>query len=177
MFPRWLWRFIYGLFLSPIGYIVRNNKGRIVVDPSNHITATGDSGALNDQLYKSNTDEVSRTYYDSAIHRHYTHIYNLRISFPNDDILLYKDDINSAFHRCRYHPDVAAAYAYVYGDWLVIPVGLIFGGRNSPGWFCILSELRAHLAATLSELSDLPISPLVSKIVIPDPPSPEITAT
>ena len=90
---------------------------------------------------------------------------------------MYKDDINSAFHRCRYHPDVVAAYAYVYGNWLVIPVGLIFGGRNSPGWFCILSELRAYLAANLSNLSDLPISPLVAKIVIPDPPSPEVTAT
>ena len=59
----------------------------------------------------------------------------------------------------------------------MIPVGLIFGGRNSPGWFCILPELRAHLAANLPALSAIPSYPLVSKIVIPEPPSATIAAT
>ena len=176
VFPRWVWRFIYGLFLSPIGFIVRKDKGRIVVDPSNHVHEDSDSGALNDQLDKSNTDEVPRTYYASAMRRHYTHIWNLRISHPEEDILLYKDDINSAFHRGRYHPDIAAAYAYVYGDWLVVPIGLIFGGRNSPGWFCLLSELRAHIAAHYPGLVSDPSFPLVDKITIPPPPPQAITA-
>jgi len=32
---------------------------------------------------------------------------------------------------------------------LFVPVGLIFGSRNSPSWWCQLSELRAHAADCL----------------------------
>ena len=171
VFPRWIWRFIYGIFLSPIGFIERKEKGRIVVDPSNHVHRDHDTGALNDQLDKSDTMAVPKTYYASAQIRHWAHIWNLRISAPKIEILLYKDDINSAFHRCRYHPDIAVAYAYVWGRWLVIPIGLIFGGRNSPGWFCILSELRAFLATHSPYVATTPVHPLVDRITIPDPPT------
>ena len=176
VFPRWIWRFIYGIFLSPIGYIERKDKGRIVVDPSNHVHPASDSGALNDQLDIQDTTAVPKTHYASAQVRHWAHIWNLRISSPTIEILLYKDDINSAFHRCRYHPDIAVAYAYVWGMWLVIPIGLIFGGRNSPGWFCTLSELRAFLASHYPHLLLSPVHPLVSRITIPPPPLAEVCA-
>jgi hypothetical protein len=33
-------------------------------------------------------------------------IYNLRISYPNKEILLFDDDVISAFHQVKYHPNV-----------------------------------------------------------------------
>ena len=176
VFPRWVWRFLYGIFLSPIGYLLRKGKGRIVLDPSSPVLTGKDSGALNSFLDKRNTVEVPRTYYGTAQLRHWTHIWNLRISHPHVEILLYKDDINAAFHRCRYHPDIAIAYAYVWGGWLIIPIGIIFGGRNSPGWFCILSELRAFLATHSTAVSDIPLHPLVTRIAIPPRPCAQIEA-
>ena len=87
-----------------------------MVDPSTHVLSDDDSGALNDHMNAQVADDVPPTYYASAQSRHWKHILNLRISHPRTDILLYKDDINSAFHRVRYHPDIAAAFAYVWGD-------------------------------------------------------------
>ena len=46
-------------------------------------------------------------------------------------MILYKDNIKSAFHRKSYHLDISAIHSYVLLDWLVIAVGLIFSGRNS----------------------------------------------
>ena len=77
----------------------------------------------------------------------------------------------------RYHPDIASAFAYVWADWLVIAIGLIFGARNSPGWFCILSELRADIAANYDGLQEAPLHHLVKKITIPAPPSSAEVAT
>mgnify|MGYP005694889421 CR=1 FL=1 len=175
--PRWIYCFIYGLFLSPIGYVLRKNKGRVVVDPSAHIAEDGDSGALNDAMSKDDPIQCPPTFYATAQQRHWSHIWNLRISHPTEEIVLYKDDINAAFHRARYHPDIAAAYAYVWGRWLIIHIGLIFGGRNSPGWFTILSELRAAIAMYYDGLPPAPLFPLVERIGFPSAPSPAVVAT
>ena len=125
---RWLYRFIYGLFLSPIGFVERKDKGRVVVDPSAHISDDGNTGALNDFMSKKDPVQCPPTFYASAQMCHWTHIWNLRAKYPHEEILLYKDDINAAFHRERYPPDVSCAYSYVWSEWLVIHIGLIFGG-------------------------------------------------
>jgi hypothetical protein len=46
-----------------------------------------------------------------------------------------------------YHPDIAVVFAFVFMEFLCIPVGTVFGARNSPSWWCIIAEIRAHLAA------------------------------
>ena len=115
-FPRWIWRIIYVIFLLPIGFVTRKFKGRVVVDPSTHVLPYVDSGALNDRMDPSLADDIHPTFYASAQLQHWKHIWNLRIRHPGCDILLYKADINSAFHRIRYHPDIAVAFAYVWSD-------------------------------------------------------------
>ena len=175
--PRWVLRFLYGLFLSPIGFVERKDKGRVVVDPSAHVADDTDTGALNDCMHKSDPVQCPPTFYASAQRRHWTHIWNLRVTHPREEIVLYKDDINAAFHRGRYHPDAASAYSYVWLEWLIIHVGLIFGGRNSPGWFCQLSELRAAIAMYYDGLRSDPLYPLVRRIAFPSPPPAEIAAS
>jgi hypothetical protein len=113
---------------------------------------------------------------------------------------LYKDDINAAFRRIKYHPDIAPAFAMVLQHMLCIPVGIVFRAGFSPSFFCNTSETRA-LAATASlpffpEIMPIPalatalidvrdlaatassllkgvkmISPLMASIRLPDPPS------
>jgi hypothetical protein len=58
-------------------------------------------------------------------------IYNLRITYPKDDILQMTDDISAAFHRVLYHPDMGPAFAAVWKDWLVIPVSSVFGACDN----------------------------------------------
>ena len=140
-----------------------------MIDPSSHIVEHEDTGALNNLMEKRNTIDVPRTFYATAKRRHWTHIWNVRIFHPLAEILLYKDNINSVFHRVQYHPDVTAAHAYTWSDYLFIAIGLIFGGRYSPGWFCLLYELRSDIAANYNGLQEAPPHHLVIKITVLPP--------
>ena len=71
---------------------------------------------------------------------------------------------------------MAAAFSYVWEQWLVIAIGLIFGAYNSQGWFFILSELRADIATNESSLKESPLHHLVRHIV-PEAPSVTVAVT
>ena len=84
--PRFLWRFIVGLHIAPFVWALRKGKGRLCVDPSNTISDT-DDGAANANIPPPGTegreDECPAVHYSTAIHRHLTQIWNLRISNPS----------------------------------------------------------------------------------------------
>ena len=161
LLPRFFVFFIFGLFINPLTWVMRNGKGRLCVDSSSSISEE-DTAAANDQIPRAGAEgrdnECPAVHLASAFMRHATRIWRLRIAHPKDDILQFKDDIDAAFHRCLYHPALAIVFAYVFMEFLIIPLGLIFGARNSPSWWCLLSEVRAHFAAHgdfSGELSDL----------------------
>ena len=67
-----------------------------------------------------------------------------------------------------YHPDIAIAFTYVFMEFLMIPVGMIFGAHNSPSWWCVPAKLRAHAAAVLSyQSADLPLAEQVQFVEPP----------
>jgi hypothetical protein len=150
LLPRFIAYFIFGLHLSPLSMVWRKGKGRVCVDNSSQLDPN-DDGAPNDCIPAPGTvgraDECPSVHYASAFKRHILRIWNLRISSPFEDILQFGDDVHAAFHRMLYHPDIAIVFAFVFGEFLCIPVGSVFGAQNSPSWWCILAELRAHLAA------------------------------
>jgi hypothetical protein len=65
-------------------------------------------------------------YYGKSLLRHWVYIWLLRQRYPDRDLLLYKDNINTAFRRILYHPDIAPTFATVLQNMICIPVGLIF---------------------------------------------------
>ena len=176
-FPRYLARFIFGLFICPISWIVQKGKGRLIMDASTRLRR-GDSGAPNDSIPKAGTKGHERenppVYYGSAMERILTTIWNQRLDHPKEDILLHADDIDAAFRRVLYHPDLAIVFAAVFEEYLITPVGTIFGARNSPSWWCIPAELRAHAGATrdYSEKGPIPLADSVT--LIPPPTDDEI---
>ena len=95
-------------------------------------------------------------FYQIAFQRALERAYNLRISHPLDDIITSKNDFLTAFRRVRYHPDASCAHSFVFKDHLILPVGLVFGARDSPGIFCQVSEIRAFASQHFSSLG-LPI--------------------
>jgi hypothetical protein len=98
--PRFLAMFIPGLFVRPISWIIQKGKGRIVIDASTKLHHD-DSGAPNLYIPAAGktgmAEEKPPVFYGTAICRHSEHIWNLRISHPNEDILQQSDDINAAF--------------------------------------------------------------------------------
>ncbi|MGH7974573.1 MAG: hypothetical protein ACREBR_03520 [bacterium] len=152
--------------------MTRKGKGRICVDCTTRLD-DNDDGAPNTLIPRPCTedkeDENPCIYFASALKRHLEWIWNLRISHPKEDIQQYGDDIHAAFHRVLYHPDMAIVFAYVFMEFLVVPVGAIFGARNSPSYWCILSELRAHLTACRKQNSVL--TSLAERVRLVAPPT------
>jgi hypothetical protein len=60
-----------------------------------------------------------------------TRIWNLRISYPNLDIILHASDVKSCFCKLKHHPDVAGTLSFIVANIHYIPCGLTFGS-NSP---------------------------------------------
>jgi hypothetical protein len=65
---------------------------------------------------------------------------------------------------------MAILWATVFQDFLVIPCGMIFGGRNSPSFYMIPGELRAHVAS-VSDFGPI-TTDLSESILLATPPSP-----
>lgn len=148
--PRFLWRFLCGIHLAALVWNMRKGKGRLCTDPTTVISET-DDGAANDSIPAPGTegreDECPGVHYATAFHRHVTQLWNLRISFPTIDILQSVDDLKDAFKRMLYHPDGILAFAAIFMEFLMLPIGTIFGARNSPSFFSLTSEARSHIAS------------------------------
>jgi hypothetical protein len=155
--PRFLIFFIYGLFLAPLQWAMRKGKGRICVDCTK--AGKDEIGSINTYIGKPGiaaADECPPVYYGDALLRFLIVVWRMRLSAPLRDILLHCDDIDAAFRRILYHPDLAIAFAYVFLEFLIIPVGQVFGSRSAPSFFSLTSDIRAWIATT----HDLPANPL-----------------
>jgi hypothetical protein len=151
-FPRFIWAFIYGLFVTQITFVVRRpgEEGRICPDPSNiiHESGTGNTNAyIPDTGMPGAEDKNPAVYYGNALICLLIWIWNLRIAKPYEDILAHVDDISAAYHHILYHPMMGITFTQVFQEFLVIPCGLIFGSKSSPSWYMLPAEVRSHLAS------------------------------
>ena len=168
--PRWMWRFIPHLHLTPLGLLLKGGKARLLFDA--RFRPSPESFSLNDVTRASDELPVA---YGTAFVRHLRQIFNLRISFPAEDILLWDDDVKGAFRLAKYHPDVAAAFSFAFGEHLFVPVGNTFGSNTSPQTFDVVAAARSRLAHFLAGASRRGIHPSTSfsiedRIVFPAPP-------
>ena len=72
----------------------------------------------------------------------------MRIAKPHEDILQHCDDIDAAFRRIIYHPDLAVTFAYVFSKFLNVPVGQVVGICSSPSYFSLISDIRSYTVST-----------------------------
>ena len=146
-FPAWIARFIYNLHLSPEGILVKPNKNdRIVFDASFKINYN--SLSLNTAWTHAWEEPPIR--YGTALLRHLIRIWNLRITYADDDILLWDDDVAGAFRLIKYNPEIAQAFSAIVHNTLWIPTGQVFGGNTSAQNFEGLALAREYLAQHLS---------------------------
>jgi len=156
VFRWWLWRFIAGLFLNPLTFVMpkyEGNMGRICVDGTNTLDSH-DHGAPNQQIPKLGTlsrlDENPPIAYGSALERCLIWIYNLRIDHPHKDILMLLDDISAAFHQMFYHPTMMPVFASMFDCHLCILASSIFGSCSSPGFYMLAGKLCAWAAGAIN---------------------------
>jgi len=146
-FPAWVARFVPNLHLSPEGILIKPNKNdRIVFDASFKINY--DSHSLNSSW--THPWEEPPIYYGTALLRHLTRIWNLRVTYADDEILLWDDDVAGAFRLIKYNPEIAQAFSAIVHNTLWIPTGQVFGGNTSAQNFEGLARARELLAEHLS---------------------------
>ena len=174
-FPRFVAYFIVGLLLNPLQWEWDKGKGRICVDGTGGPEGPDTAGSCNTHIPKpssENPDECPPVYYSTALMRFLVAIWRYRITHPKSDLLLHADDLDSAFRRILYSPEMAILFAYVFGQYLIIPVGQVFGSRSAPSFFSLESDIRADLATTGTLVDHYPLEQLATEIILPPPPDP-----
>jgi hypothetical protein len=174
-FPRAMLYFIFGLFLNPLQWVMRKGKGRICVDYTNRPNGPDTLSSINTWIPKphpSVADECPPVFYQTAFTRYLIWLWRLRGTVPAESILQNCDDLDAAFCRVLYNPDLAPTFASIFELYLVIPVGQVFGSRSSPSYFSLLSDLRAYAATCGNLASTYPLHPLASNLAYPPPPLP-----
>eukprot|EP00957_Ditylum_brightwellii_P060279 4577840-Ditylum_brightwellii.AAC.1 len=120
--PCWMTRFIPHLHFTPQGLIVKHGKNdRLVFDGS--IKLHWNLKPVNSMTHVKYEPEVI---FGQALPKHLIRIWNLRISYPDDDIILWDDDATGAFRQCKLHPDIAQVFCFIIEQLLFVPCGNTF---------------------------------------------------
>ena len=93
--------------------------------------------------------------YGTAWQRHINRIWNLRISYPTEDIYLFDDDVKGAFRQSKYNPDVSPVFSFIISLYFFLPTGGTFGAVPSPSNFEPIARARTYLATLMSRKKSL----------------------
>jgi hypothetical protein len=173
VFPCWLARFIPDMHLTPQSIVVQPGKNdRLVFDGSAKLD--WDSVPVNCMTHSSNEPDLI---YGTTWTRHLEQIWNLRISYPDLEILVFDDDVSGAFRHAKHNPDIAAAIAFVINEHLFVPTGQTFGSNTSPANWEPIARARALLASHLHNRSGLieKHKNILDKVQFSEPPTPQQT--
>ena len=147
-FLRFVYVFIYGIIINPIQWAFDKGKGRICIDCTK---SKDDIASANTHIpgpKDNKPDECPPVYYQYAFATYIQRLYRMRYTRPGKPIYQHADDIEAAFRQLLYHPELAIAFAYVFQEYLLIPVGQVFGSRSAPSFYCLLADVRQAIAAT-----------------------------
>ena len=69
---------------------------------------------------------------------------------PHTHMMLSKMDVKDAFRQVAVEWDGCTKFGYVFGDFVVVDTRLVFGWRNSPGFYCLLAGAIEHAQGSTS---------------------------
>jgi hypothetical protein len=121
-----LFIFCFSLIQTPLQWATRKGKGRICVDCTNGPHIEGSANTSIPKPSTVNADECLLIFYQHYFVHHIRCLWCTRITHPAKEILQHScDDIEAALRRVLYHPSLADAFACVFEDYLIIPVGQV----------------------------------------------------
>jgi hypothetical protein len=92
---------------------------------------------------------------------------------PSADILQHCDYVDAVFQRS---PKLAIAFAYVFGQYLLIPVGQVSGSLSALSYFSLLLDIQAYVATCADLITGYPMHPLAAAGELPPEPAPSSLA-
>ena len=69
-----------------------------------------------------NRDAEPEVVYGDAFMLNLAYIWNLRISYPSEELYLFNDDVKGGFRHSKYHPDVARVFGFFFSSYFMIPI-------------------------------------------------------
>lgn len=103
-------------------------------------------------------------------------LYNLRVTYPDEDIYIADDDVSGAFRLMKYHPNCMALHTSLQCNYCVVNTGGTFGDNTSPSNFDPIGLARRQLAWYLwkhDETIQNRVLPFLPEIHLSAEPSPE----
>ena len=169
--PEWIKYFIPNAHFTPQGLVVQPGKNdRLVYDGTFRVQP--DSIAINDLVTKHTEPEIT---FATEWQAHLKRIYNLRITYPDQDILLMDDDVAGCFRQPKHAPDIISAMAFAGNGLVGFPCGQTFGSRFSPSNWEPFRRARQLLMTSIFHNTDIlhKHEELVETVKYSDPPSPD----
>ena len=114
--PGWLARFVPNLFFTPQLILeLAGKKDRQIFNAAQRYNK--DAIPVNMMTTTDQGTELACEFGDVKT-RLLTRIYNLRITYPDDDVIIHANDIKSCFRQLKHHPDVMGAFSSLIGHFL-----------------------------------------------------------
>jgi hypothetical protein len=104
-----------------------SKKPRPIYDCSFHPKVR--TSGINDWTKKETEPPL---YFEKSFMNDLTFLYNMRISYPTDEIYAADDDVSGAFRHRKYHPNLVAMHSCTVLGRMVCVTGSTFGGSTSP---------------------------------------------
>jgi hypothetical protein len=145
--PHWIWCFVPHCFITPQHILVKPGKKDCQIFdasrryhwdsvPVNAMTSTPHDSKLTCLFRSVRKDILIRAY-------------NLRISCPDEDIVMHANDVKSCYRQIKYHPDVAGTFSYILANSLFLQIGLAFDADFSPANWGAVRSAQSALAERL----------------------------
>ena len=151
--PHWMARYIPNLFFTPQHILEKpGKKDRQIFDASKRYTPL--STPIN-MMTSTPRGTEERCTFGRVRTDIYRRMYNLRISYPDHDLVVHANDVKSAFRQIKLHPDIMGAFSYIIGDRLFLSCGLPFGTDFSPANWEVVRQLLEAVAERLFADSSL----------------------
>lgn len=113
-------------YVTPQTIIYKNGKGRLIWDGTSKLY--WDDVVMNEI---TPTDKEADVTFGTVFRRYCTYLWNLRITYPDEDIVLAFLDISACFRWPRLSPDLAGAFGFLHEDNFVVPNAMVFGSTVS----------------------------------------------
>ena len=144
IFPREVASRIPGLRVSPVGVAVSATKIRTIHDLTMAFSNPGVNGDTDfESAPKCKLGHVLRDIFGRIC-------FSRRTLAPHTHIMLSKMDVKDAFRQVAVEWDGCTKFGYVFWDFVAVDRRLVFGWRNSPGFYYLLAGAIEHAHGSTS---------------------------
>jgi hypothetical protein len=128
--PNWIARYLRHSFFTPQHiHLTASKPPRQIFNA--RLRPNEDAQAINNMTSTPFGSELECRYGD-VLTRLCQELWNLRISYPHEDIVIHCNDVKSCFRQIKHHPDIVGAFSFILFNHLWIQIGCTFGSDFSP---------------------------------------------